>query len=43
VRENQVDGKTVLELSDEDFTEELGLKRLQVFCFFRLYSRTFSI
>ena len=31
MRENQVDGKTVLELSDEDFTEELGLKRLQVF------------
>jgi len=30
VRENQVDGKTVLELSDDDFVEELGLKRLQV-------------
>jgi hypothetical protein len=33
VRENQVDGKTVLELSDDDFIEELGLKRLQVFYF----------
>ena len=30
VEENQVDGKTVVELSDGEMMQELGLKPLQV-------------